>query len=129
TRPPSTPEPVAAPPGVEPESPDVAVSPVRVDTFPPDSIRTLVSRLDLARYKETVRGLTQFGDRRQGTARNRAAVDWIESQLKSYGCTTERITYQYAGRQLRLPGDTTRPRPRPAPTGPRTIPKGFRGRT
>jgi hypothetical protein len=65
-------------------------------------VRILVSRLDLQHYKETVRGLTQFGDRRQGTERNRKAVDWIEAQLKSYGCTnTERITYQYTGRQLR----------------------------
>jgi peptidase M28-like protein len=58
----------------------------------PDPIRTLVSRLELANYKATVKGLTQFGDRRQGTDRNRAATDWIEAQLKSYGCTnTERI--------------------------------------
>src|SRR6476646_7753801 len=60
------------------------------------AIRALVSRLDLERYKATVKGLTQFGDRRQGTDRNRAAVDWIEQQLKSYGCTnTARITYDY----------------------------------
>jgi hypothetical protein len=42
-----------------------------------------------------VKGLTQFGDRRQGTDRNRAAVDWIEAQLKSYGCPTDRIHYEY----------------------------------
>jgi hypothetical protein len=60
------------------------------------AIRTLVARLDLERYKATIKGLTQFGDRRQGTDRNRAAVDWIEQQLKSYGCTnTQRITYNY----------------------------------
>jgi hypothetical protein len=59
-------------------------------------VRTLVERLDLERYKATIKGLTQFGDRRQGTDRNRAAVDWIEAQLKSYGCTnTARITYDY----------------------------------
>jgi hypothetical protein len=70
--------------------------------LPDNPVRILVSRLDLPRYKETVRGLTQFGDRRQGTERNRKAVDWIEAQLKSYGCTnTERITYEYTGRQLR----------------------------
>ncbi len=56
----------------------------------------MVGRLDLERYKATIKGLTQFGDRRQGTDRNRAAVDWIEQQLKSYGCTnTQRITYDY----------------------------------
>ncbi|MEP7088062.1 MAG: peptidase M28, partial [Gemmatimonadota bacterium] len=57
-------------------------------------IATLVSRLELEKYKATIKGLTQFGDRRQGTDRNRAAVDWIEAQLNSYGCTpTARITY------------------------------------
>jgi hypothetical protein len=71
----------------------------------PDSMVTqLVGRLDLAQYKATVKGLTQFGDRRQGTDRNRAAIDWIEAQLKSYGCTnTERIRYEYTGRQVRPP--------------------------
>ena len=69
---------------------------------PEDPIRTLVARLDLERYKETIRGLTEFGDRRQGTDRNRAAVDWIEAQLISYGCTeTGRIQYEYTGRQIR----------------------------
>src|SRR5262245_51054993 len=68
----------------------------------PDPVRMMVARLDLERYKATIKGLTQFGDRRQGTDRNRAAVDWIEAQLKSYGCTnTERIKYEYTGRQLR----------------------------
>jgi hypothetical protein len=61
-----------------------------------DPVKTLVARLDLQRYKETIRGLTKFGDRRQGTDRNRAAIDWIEAQLTSYGCTnTERIHYVY----------------------------------
>jgi hypothetical protein len=61
-----------------------------------DPIQVLVGRLDLERYKATIKGLTQFGDRRQGTDRNRAAVDWIEAQLKSYGCTnTERLKYTY----------------------------------
>jgi hypothetical protein len=62
---------------------------------PDDPVRTLVSRLDLEKYKATIKGLTQFGDRRQGTDRNRAAIDWIEAQLKSYGCTnTERMKYE-----------------------------------
>jgi aerotaxis receptor len=38
-------------------------------------------------YKATIRSLARFGDRRQGTERNRKAIDWIEAQLKSYGCT------------------------------------------
>src|SRR6185436_3678904 len=67
------------------------------DQAPPatDPIKTMVDRLDLEKYKATIKGLTQFGDRRQGTDRNRAAVDWIEAQLKSYGCPTERIKYVY----------------------------------
>ena len=82
----------------------------------PDPIATLVGRLDLDRYKATILGLTKFGDRRQGTDRNRAAIDWIEAQLKSYGCTnTERLRYDYAGPP---PRDTTRRAPPPAaPTG------------
>jgi hypothetical protein len=68
---------------------------VAIDTAN-DPVFALVDRLDLEKYKATIKGLTQFGDRRQGTDRNRAAVDWIEAQLKSYGCTpTERITYTY----------------------------------
>jgi len=66
---------------------------------PDPNIKTLVSRLDLEKYKATIKGLTQFGDRRQGTKRNRDAVDWIEAQLKSYGCANvERIVYQYTTR-------------------------------
>lgn len=61
-----------------------------------DPVKVLVGRLDLDKYKATIKGLTQFGDRRQGTDRNRAALDWIEAQLKSYGCTnTERVKYVY----------------------------------
>ena len=59
-----------------------------------DPIRALVARLDLERYKATIKGLTEFGDRLQGTDRNRAAIDWIEAQLRSRGCTnTERLSY------------------------------------
>jgi hypothetical protein len=65
----------------------------------------MVGRLDLEKYKATIKGLTQFGDRRQGTDRNRAAVDWIEAQLRSYGCSnTERIKYDYQPPPPRAPG-------------------------
>jgi len=82
-----------------------------------DPVQALVDRLDLERYKNTIKGLAQFGDRRQGTKRNRDAVDWIEAQLKQYGCqNVERITYQY------------NPEPRPAGAGrgrpPVTSPNG-----
>ena len=61
-----------------------------------DPVRTMVGRLELERYKTTLKGLAQFGDRRQGTERNRKAVDWIEAQLKSYGCSdVERIKYMF----------------------------------
>jgi hypothetical protein len=74
---------------------------------PQPQVKALVGRLDLERYKATIKGLTQFGDRQQGTDRNRAAVDWIEAQLKSYGCAnTERIRYVY---------NAPAPRPRQGP--------------
>lgn len=60
-----------------------------------DPIAVLVSRLDLERYKAVIKGLTVFGDRRQGTKRNRDAVDWIEAQLEAAGCPTERLHYTY----------------------------------
>jgi hypothetical protein len=62
---------------------------------PQPDVTAVISRLSLDRYKATVKGLTAFGDRRQGTERNRKAVDWIEAQLESYGCPTERIKYTY----------------------------------
>src|SRR5688572_30791187 len=71
------------------------LAPAAPATAAPDPVKILVERLDLERYKATIKGLTQFGDRRQGTDRNRAAVDWIEAQLRSYGCATERLVYTY----------------------------------
>jgi peptidase M28-like protein len=60
-----------------------------------DPVAVLVGRLNLDRYKATIKALTQFGDRREGTDRNRAAIDWIEGQFKSYGCPTARLRYTY----------------------------------
>jgi len=60
-----------------------------------DPIKTLVDRLDLERYKASIKSLTAFGDRREGTDRNRAAIGWIEAQLRSYGCATGRLQYEY----------------------------------
>ncbi|HLZ46171.1 MAG TPA: M28 family peptidase [Gemmatimonadales bacterium] len=84
-------------------------------TTAPDPVAQLVARLDLERYKATIKGLTQFGDRRQGTDRNRAAVNWIETQLRSYGCANvSRLKYDYQpaeprpGGANRLPRDTSR---------------------
>src|SRR5262249_2734879 len=52
---------------------------------PSDPVRTVVGRLDLARYKSHIKGVTQFGDRMQGTQRNRDAIDWLGKQLQSFG--------------------------------------------
>jgi hypothetical protein len=72
--------------------------------IPADPVNVLVGRLDLERYKASIKSLTQFGDRRQGTDRNRAAVDWIEAQLKSYGCSNiSRIKYLYSPADVVLP--------------------------
>jgi hypothetical protein len=72
-----------------------AASQAQVETVS-DPVKILVDRLDLERYKATIKGLTQFGDRRQGTDRNRQAIDWIEARLKSYGCSNiERLKYDY----------------------------------
>ncbi len=60
-----------------------------------DPVKALVGRLDLEKFKATIKGLTQFGDRRQGTDRNLAAVNWIEAQLRGFGCATERAKYVY----------------------------------
>jgi hypothetical protein len=63
---------------------------------PADPVSVLVKQLELDKYKATIKSLTRFGDRRQGTQRNREALDWIEAQLKSYGCSnTERLQYQF----------------------------------
>ena len=69
-----------------------------------DPVVQLVGRLDLERYKATIKGLTRFGDRRQGTERNRKAIDWIESQLRAYGCAeVSRLHYSYSPDQQRRP--------------------------
>jgi hypothetical protein len=97
----------------------VAALPPRADSVD-DPIRTMVGRLDLEKYKATIKGLTQFGDRRQGTDRNRAAIDWIEAQLKSYGCTnTERITYDF-----QPPVPVARPAGAPAPARDASLAQG-----
>ena len=105
------------------QAPAPAAEPQLAPPVPDETVQALVGRLDLERYKATIKGLTQFGDRRQGTDRNRAAVDWIQQQLESYGCPTERIKYQYVTPQRGAP---RRPRRaalnRPATSGPDRAP-------
>jgi hypothetical protein len=85
---------------------------------PEDPGAMLVARLDLERYKATIKGLTQFGDRLQGTDRNKAAIDWIEAQLRSYGCAPERLRYTY------MPAPPAAPAAAPAAPLPRQISSG-----
>lgn len=92
-------------------------TPVVPDEEAADPAAILVSRLDLERYKQTIKGLTQFGDRRQGTSRNQQAVDWIAEQLASFQCEpVERMTYTFTTteREPRPEVDLT---PKPTPTG------------
>jgi hypothetical protein len=94
-------------------TPRAARAQMVVDTALDQGIATMVSRLDLEKYKATIKGLTTFGDRRQGTKRNRDAIAWIEAQLKSYGCANvERLVYDFApptpGQAPSLPGAAPR---------------------
>lgn len=54
---------------------------------PSSPVQAVVSRLDLSGFKAHIKGLAQFGDRMQGTQRNRDAIDWLEKQLRSFGYT------------------------------------------
>src|SRR6201992_2854475 len=81
------------------------------ESKPADPIQAMVGRLDHEKYKATIKGLTKFGDRRQGTDRNRAAVDWIEAQLKSYGCAgIARVKYTFSATEPRRPSGPPVPR-------------------
>lgn len=106
--------------------------PIVIDST--DPVAVMVARLDLERYKATIKGLTQFGDRREGTKRNRDAIDWIEAQLKSSGCTnTERLTYEFRPDTTRRTAPTGTTRTAQAPVVPMAAgggrPRGVRTRT
>jgi hypothetical protein len=58
-----------------------------------DALELLVSRLDFDKYKATIKTLGQFGDRREGTEGNHKAAEWIEAQLQSYRCISDRVRY------------------------------------
>jgi len=102
-----------------------------------DAAKILVDRLDLERYKSAIKSLTKFGDRRQGTDRNRAAIHWIETQLRIYGCADiARLQYSYQppSPDLRTTGPNNAGGPG-APTPPDATavgggrPRGLRVRT
>ena len=104
---------------VSAQTPSTQTPPPSPSASPDDPVATLVGGLDLEKYKATIKGLTQFGDRRQGTERNRKALDWIEAQLKSYGCTnTERIRYDFTQAPRPVASPPPRPRLRDGAGGP-----------
>src|SRR5204862_3109178 len=63
----------------------VGLSAQTTNTPAEPATRAIVGRLDLEKYKAHIKGLAQFGDRIQGTQRNRDAIDWLEKQLRSFG--------------------------------------------
>src|SRR6267378_470159 len=68
---------------------------------PSEPVRTVVARLELERYKTHIKGLSQFGDRTQGTQGNRDAIDWLEKQLRSFGYSNvQRHRFMSAGGPL-----------------------------
>jgi hypothetical protein len=64
-----------------------------------DAAATLVSRLDLERYKSNVENLAGFGTRYWNTEGNEQARDWIEEQLESYGYEVQRHAFTASGRR------------------------------
>ena len=78
-----------------------AIGAAQAQARPEDPVKTLVGRLDLERYKATIKGLTQFGDRLQGTDRNKAASRLDRSATPSYGCAPERLRYTSCCRRPR----------------------------
>jgi hypothetical protein len=115
-------------PGVFAQAPTLTIPPAPVPPPPAfDPVSVLVGQLDLEKYKATIKGLTRFGDRRQGTQRNREALDWIEAQLKSYGCSNiERLQYQYTQPAPDAPPAPRKPGP---PSGGAGGPAGQGGST
>ena len=68
---------------------------------PSDAVPAIVGRLELERYKAHIKGLSQFGDRMQGTQRNRDAINWLEKELRSFGYTNvERHRFMSGGGPL-----------------------------
>jgi hypothetical protein len=68
---------------------------------PSDPVRAIVDRLELERYKAHIKGLSRFGDRMQGTPRNRDAINWLEKELRSFGyADVERHRFVSGGEPL-----------------------------
>src|ERR1700680_2749682 len=68
---------------------------------PSDPVGAIVDRLELGRDKAHIKGLSQFGDRMQGTPRNRDAINWLEKELRSFGyASVERHRFMSGGGPL-----------------------------
>ena len=55
---------------------------------PDPNIKAMVDRLDLEKFKATIKGLTQFGDRRQGTDRNRRRSTGLKRSSRATAART-----------------------------------------
>lgn len=55
--------------------------------FAQQPARNAVESLNIDQFKAHIQGLAQFGDRNQGTQRNRDAIDWLEQKLRGFGYT------------------------------------------
>ncbi len=83
------------------ESVEVRFDDVRVELAPPPApevaVQSLVAALDPARFRASIETLAGLGSRHWSQQGNLAAVDWIETQLASYGYTVERHAYTFDG--------------------------------
>ena len=71
-------------------------------------VKFFVDRLDLGRYKATVKGLTKLGHRREGTDRNRETISRIVVQLKKYDCANSKVLIISPKRPRRVSLDPNR---------------------
>jgi hypothetical protein len=62
-----------------------------------NAVKAVVDRLNFDGYKALIGSLAEFGERRQGTEQNVAAMHWIAEQLKSWGYEVEQMQYEYQG--------------------------------
>src|SRR5258708_38556936 len=52
---------------------------------PSETVKALVERLEMERYKAMIEGVTQFGGRRLGTGCKRETVVWIGARVERAG--------------------------------------------
>ena len=66
-----------------------------------DPIKALVGRLDLERYKATIKGLAQFGDRRQGRTATVPRSNGSRVRSRAMAAPLSACTTSMTGRQNR----------------------------